>query len=110
MILIAIFAIYVIVTKRLRITRSITVTGTRARNFGITLFVTALPISVAVGKLLRSIFPLLPVSFRGWPWPSLASVTLFCGSILVMALYFRDLPEEPEPSATVSEASQTGAP
>src|SRR5690242_7953065 len=41
--LVAAFAIYVIVTKRLRITRSTTVTGANARNFGIALLALLIP-------------------------------------------------------------------
>lgn len=99
MLLIAAFAIYVIITKRLRITRSVTVTGTRARNFGISLLVLAIPLSIGVRLFLSAIMPALPETLRRWPWPSVFGVVIFCGAILAMAYHFRDLPEEP---ATVS--------
>jgi len=102
--LIAVFAIYVIITKRLRITRSITVTGIRARNFGISLLVLAIPLSVAVGALLRAVLPAFPHALRVWPWPSAMSVLLFCGAILGVAFYFRDLPEQAAPASGISEA------
>ena len=102
MLLIAAFAIYVIVTKRLRITRSVTVTGTRARNFGISLLVLAIPLSLAVSAFLRGILPVLPAPLRAWPWPSAFGVVLFAGAILAVAFYFRDLPEDP---ATVPRGS-----
>lgn len=104
MLLIAAFAIYVIVTKRLRITRSITVTGDRARNFGITLLVIAIPLTIAVRVLLAAIFPVLPSGLRVWPWPQAFGVVLFCGTILATALYFRDQPEQPLSSANSSAA------
>jgi len=94
----------VIITKRLRITRSVTVAGDRARNFGIALLVVAIPLSLAVSTLLRAILPVVPPQLRAWPWPSAFGVVLFAGAILAMAFYFRDQPEEPASSAHRSAA------
>ena len=104
MLLITAFAIYVIVTKRLRITRSVTVTGDRARNFGIALLVVAIPLSIATSTLLRAILPVLPSELRAWPWPSAFGIVLFAGAILAMAFYCRDQPDESTSSATSSGA------
>ena len=89
MILIAAFAVYVIVTKRLRITRSTTVTGDNARKFGIALLVLTIPFSLLIGALLRT---LLPAAARAWPVPQVLYVTLFAAIVLSMAYYFRDVP------------------
>jgi hypothetical protein len=95
-ILIAVFAIYVLVTKRLRITRSTTVTGDNARKFGIALLVLTIPFSLIIGALLRTI---LPVGARAWPVPQVLYVTLFAAVVLSMAYYFRDAPaDNPSPS------------
>lgn len=103
MLLIAAFAIYVIITKRLRITRSITVTGKKAREFGIALLVITIPLAASISALLRTILPALPMELRVWPWPSVFSVVLFSATILAMAFYLRDQPEETAPLATGSE-------
>ncbi len=87
--LIAAFAIYVIVTKKLRITRSTTVAGDNARNFGIVLLVLLIPFRVAVGLLLRTV---LPASARAWPIPQAIYVALFAVVVLSMAFYFRAQP------------------
>jgi hypothetical protein len=90
-ILIAVFAIYVIVTKRLRITRSTTVTGNNARKFGIALLVLTIPLSLLIGAILR---PLLPAAARSWLIPQMLHVGLFAAAVLTMAYYFRDLPAD----------------
>jgi hypothetical protein len=104
LLLIAAFAIYVIVTKRLRITRSVTVTGERARNFGIALLVLVIPLSLLIRIVLSAILPVLPTQLRAWPWPSLVGVVLFAAPILAMAYSFRDQPEERESLASRSQA------
>jgi len=90
-ILIAAFAVYVIVTKRLRITRGTVVTGENARNFGIVLLVLAIPLPLLIGATLRIV---LPASARAWPIPQILSVVLFGAAVLSIAYYFRDLPSD----------------
>jgi hypothetical protein len=87
MLLIAAFAVYVILTKRLRITRSTSVTGPNARNFGIALLILLIPFRVAIGFLVDS---LLPDPLRTWPVPEILFATLFAVAVLGMASYFRD--------------------
>lgn len=83
----AAFAIYVIITKKLRITRSTIVTGDNARNFGIALLVLLIPLQGFIGLLLRTV---LPLSARRWPIPQAIYVFLFAAVVLAMAYYFRD--------------------
>jgi hypothetical protein len=85
MLLVAAFAIYVIVTRRLRITRSMTVTGANARNFGIALLVLLIPFQGAADFLLRTF---LPATARAWPIPQALYVGLFAAVVLSMAYYF----------------------
>jgi hypothetical protein len=87
--LIAAFAIYVIVTKRLRITRSTTVTGDNARKFGIALLVLVIPFQFFIGVLLGAF---LPAAARVWPIPQVLSGVLFAAIVISMAYYFRDAP------------------
>jgi hypothetical protein len=102
MLLIAAFAVYVIVTKRLRISRATVVTGTNARNFGICLLVLLIPFQVMIGAVLNVV---LPRSARVWPIPQTLFVIAFTAIVLIMAYYFRDLeraqqsapPPSPEP-------------
>ena len=88
MLLVAAFAIYVIFSKRLRISRSTTVTGDNARNFGITLLVVLTPLQVILSALLRF---LLPESARVFPVPQILFVLAFGGVVLGLAFHFRDL-------------------
>jgi len=85
--LIAAFAVYVIITKRLRITRSTTVTGDKARTFGVALLVLTIPFSLLISALLRVV---LPSEARAWPVPQVLYGVLFSGAALWMAYYFRD--------------------
>jgi VIT1/CCC1 family predicted Fe2+/Mn2+ transporter len=97
--LIAAFAIYVIVKKRVRITRSTTITGDNARTFGILLLILAIPFSSAIGALLKV---LLPPSARAWPVPQTLFGILFGAIVLVMAYFFRDHPAEGLPASPIS--------
>jgi hypothetical protein len=106
MLLMAAFAIYVIITKRLRITRSTTVTGANARSFGIALLVLLLPFQIAIGMLLRIA---LPATARAWPIPQALFVLLFGAAVLAMAYYFRD-PSDKECLATPSLPSESPRP
>lgn len=106
MLLIAAFAIYVIVTKKLRITRSTTVTGDNARNFGIALLILLIPFQALIGMLLRAF---LPVSARKWPVPQTIYVVLFGAVVLAMAYYFRDASKEPAtPTITPGPSAESG--
>jgi hypothetical protein len=91
MLLIAAFAIYVIVKKRVRITRSITITGDNARTFGVLLLILPIPFSSAIGALFRV---LLPATARAWPIPQALYGILFGAVVLSMAYSFRDRPTD----------------
>jgi len=85
--LIAAFAVYVIATRRLRITRSHAITGDKARMFGVALLALTIPFSMGISALLRV---LLPSAARAWPVPQVFHGVLFGGAVLAMAYYFRD--------------------
>jgi hypothetical protein len=106
MLLIAVFAIYVIVTKRLRITRSTTITGTNARNFGTALLVLLIPLRIAIVLLLDFS---LPPAFRASPIPQALFVTIFSAAIIGMAYFFRDLPTGAAESSGTPEAASSPA-
>jgi hypothetical protein len=98
LLLIAAFAIYVIVKKRVRITRSTTITGSKAQTFGALLLILPIPFS----SLMSALFRLLPSSARVWPVPQTAYGLVFGVVVLSMAYYFRDkstvaLPVAPVP-------------
>jgi hypothetical protein len=96
--LIAAFAIYVIVTKRVRITRSTTITGGNARTFGVLLLILAIPFSSAIGAFLR----LLPATARVWPIPQTLFGILFGAVVLLMAYSFRDRRTDDLPASPAS--------
>lgn len=91
MLLIVVFAIFVISTRRVRITRSMTITGDNARNFGIGLLALTIPLQGALGFILRTF---APASTRAWPIPQTLYVVLFSSAVLFMAYYFRNPPAE----------------
>jgi hypothetical protein len=97
--LIAAFAIFVIITKKLRITRTISITGENARRFGITLLAATIPISMVTGQLIRAISRVVPMP---WPFPQALQGVLFGGAVLAIAWHFRNAPVVPE----VTEVSQ----
>ena len=88
MILLLIFAIYVIVTRRVAITRTFILSGTNARNYGVALLVTLIPAVIALNLLVR----MLPAVLRG-PVVSRVVATVLLGAFAVaLALPFRDQP------------------
>jgi hypothetical protein len=97
--LIAAFAIYVIVTKRVRITRSTTITGDKARTFGVLLLILPIPFSLVIGASLRV---LLPATTPAWPIPQTLFGILFGAAVLLMAYHFRDHPTNDRSALAVS--------
>jgi hypothetical protein len=93
MLLILIFGIYAIVKKKVFITRNWTLTGRNARNFGITVVITTLPIAFLLSVLLPRILPAAlvfhPIGGR------LLSLAIFAVYLLLLALVFED--DKPAP-------------
>lgn len=106
MLLIAAFAIYVIIVKRVRITRTFTLTGAKARTFGITLLVLCFPVLVVINLVLGAVLPdfVLQTPFL----PKLLVVALFGAFAFGLAAYFRDEPEAP--SADMAKETGTQGP
>ena len=98
------FAVYVIVVKRVRITRSITISGERARLFGITLLAAAIPLSFGIGLALRL---LLPRALTVWPIPQILYVVAFAAAVIAIAMSFREkAPEAAAPSDPPGPSSE----
>lgn len=57
MLLIAAFAIYAIIVKRVHITRNFVLTGANARRFGISLLMLLLPMVIAINVVLLNVLP-----------------------------------------------------
>jgi len=88
MILLIIVGIVVLAVGKLKLTRSIVLTGKKARWFGLMLFVTAVPFSLIVGGLLAV---MTPESILANPGLSTAmNYALVIGYIVLLALPFRD--------------------
>jgi hypothetical protein len=57
MLIIAGFAIYVIIKKQVTIMRGVSLEGARARQFGVMLLVLLLPVAILIRMLLESTLP-----------------------------------------------------
>jgi len=88
MLLIAVFAVYAIVSRRVRITRNVGLSGTNARNYGIALLVLLLPVAIGINVVLSAVLPesvlLNPVASR------LIAIALFGAFAVALAYAFRD--------------------
>ena len=86
MLLIGAFAIYVIIRKRVRITRNFMLTGQRARNFGICLLLLVLPLSMMINRMLDA----LPGSFGQNPIAAnIFAFVVFVAVTFSVAVLFR---------------------
>jgi hypothetical protein len=88
MLLIAAFAIYVIVKQRVRITRRFTLTGRNARNYGITVLLCLLPTLLIINAAMAALLPQWildnPIAV------SLVATFAFGGVAVLLARSFRD--------------------
>jgi hypothetical protein len=64
MLILIVVGIVVLAVGKLKLTRSIVLTGKRARWYGLTLLVTAIPFSIGVGSFLA---PMIPESILAVP-------------------------------------------
>lgn len=92
MLLIIGFGIYVIVRKKVFITRNWTLTGNNARNFGVAVVVVTIPVAL----LSRAVLPyVLPEQLAYHPIGGrLAVLAVLAAVLLLLALAFED--EKPE--------------
>jgi hypothetical protein len=101
MIIIAAFAIYVIVTRRVAITRNFTITGSNARVYGFALLLLLIPMVFAINFMMRLVLPhemlTNPVAAR------LIGIALLGVFAFLLALIFRDRATQPsDPSSTAA--------
>jgi hypothetical protein len=95
LLLVAVFAIYAIVARRIRITRSLTLTGTNARNYGIVLLVTLIPVLLIFRAILSAV---LPHWVYGVPGLTRVIMVVCFGAVaLAIAVFFRDQPAPAPP-------------
>jgi len=88
LLLIAAFAIYAILVKRVYITRSFVLTGANARRFGISLLMLLLPMVIVINIVLLNV---LPASVLANPIASrIVGVTILGLLAFGLAALFRD--------------------
>src|SRR5205809_5263236 len=88
MILLMLVGIYAVVAKRIRVTHSFQLTGNRARNFGLTLIIGAIPATVVLNLVIRPLLPRVILSDR--LFVSFANVGFLAVVMFGTAWYFRD--------------------
>ena len=93
MILLILVGLYAFVTKRVRITYSFQLTGSRARDFGVTLMSAALPATLFLNIVIRPFLPRVILSDR--ILLSFVNVGFLAVVLFGTAWFFRDRPERP---------------
>jgi hypothetical protein len=105
MILLILVGLYAVVAKRVRVTHSFQLTGERARNFGATLIIAAIPATIVLNRVVR---PFLPRAILSERLPlSVVNVVFLAVVLFGTAWYFRDPGAKPpaaEPGAEQSPA------
>lgn len=100
MLLMIIVGIVVLIAGKLKLTRSISLSGRRARWYGATLILTAIPFTLLFGGLLAV---LLPESVLGHPvYRRVLNYAVLIGYLVLLALPFRTPPDtghEQQPQA-----------
>ncbi len=93
MILIAAFALYAILVRRVHITRSFTLTGSNARVFGFTLLVLLIPMVLAISFVLPRVLP--PAVLANEVATRMIGIAALGALMFGLALIFRDRPSDP---------------
>lgn len=88
MILIAAFALYAIIARRVAITRNFTLTGSNARVFGFTLLVLLIPMVLAINFVLGRILP--PPVLENELASRLIGLAALGAMTFAIAAFFRD--------------------
>jgi len=92
MILLILVGLFAVVAKRIRITHSFQLTGNRARNFGVTLIIGAIPATLALNLVIRPFLPRAILTDR--VLLSLVNVVFLAVVLFGTAWYFRDREEQ----------------
>jgi hypothetical protein len=88
MILLIIIGIVVLAVGKLKVTRTFVLVGKKARLYGLTLVITAIPFTMLVGGAIAAV---TPESVLAHPlWRRLLNFGLLTGYLLVLALPFRE--------------------
>ena len=106
MILLILVGIYAVVVKRIRVTHSLQLTGARARNFGLTLIIGAIPATVVLNVVIRPLLPRVILSDR--LFASFANVGFLALVIFGTAWFFRDRGGHDTPPREFDTASTHG--
>ena len=94
MILLMIIGIVVMAVGKLRLTRSLVLVGRRARWYGLTLFLTAIPFTLIVATVVAAI---TPESVLTHPvWRRVINYGLVIAYLVLLALPFRERPKDDE--------------
>jgi hypothetical protein len=102
MLLILIFCLYVIGTGRVSITRRLTLTGTHARQFAVTLLVLMIPVTLLADILLAFV---LPHAILGDPiFGRLINVVILALLALALASGFRAIESRSQPPPPTTTA------
>ncbi|MEA2345177.1 MAG: hypothetical protein QOF63_3346 [Thermoanaerobaculia bacterium] len=88
MILLILVGLFAVVAKRVRITHSFTLTGDRARNFGATLIIGAIPATLVLNLVIRPFLPRVILSNR--MLLPFVNVVFLAVVLFGTAWYFRD--------------------
>jgi hypothetical protein len=88
MILLILVGLYAVVAKRVRITHSFQLTGDRARDFGVTLMIGAIPATLVLNLVIRLFLPRVILSDR--ILLSFVNVIFLSVVLFGTAWYFRD--------------------
>jgi hypothetical protein len=93
MILLFLVGLYAVIAKRVRITHSFQLTGSRARDFGVILMIGALPATLFVNFVIRPFLPRAILSDR--ILLSFVNLGFLAVVLFGTAWFFRDHPEPP---------------
>jgi hypothetical protein len=94
MIALLIVGVVVYCAGDLRVTRSVRLEGKRARQYGVTLMLTALPLELLVRYLLGLVLPQSVRDHPVWPWAITYTILVACLVLLILPFCRKIGPEE----------------
>ena len=101
MILMIIVGIYALAAGKIRFTRTFQLTGQRARSYGLTLLVLAIPATLGVNLVVRPMLPAIILSNRAVL--SIVNVIFLAAVMFGLAVLFRDGKTPAAPASTQAE-------